>query len=117
VVKNYIEAPRRGVIFIWMLAIKYINNMGEIGMKEWIYMRNGKIEGTLSNKEMKKLYEDGIIKESTLVWKEGMYNWEELRQTKLFVYIVERKSKKNNFSKWIDKIKKILKIDKKTKRR
>jgi hypothetical protein len=79
--------------------------VGEIGMKEWVYMCNGKIEGPLSNEEMKNLYKEGTIKESTYVWKQGMYNWEELRQTKLHKYMLESTGRKNYFYLLLDKIK------------
>ncbi len=50
----------------------------------WYYSSGGKKIGPLSIDEMKNLYKNNVIKDTTLVWKNNMYNWQELSMTSLY---------------------------------
>lgn len=45
----------------------------------WYYAKNGQSAGPVGDEDMAALIRDGAVTDSTLVWKEGMANWQPAR--------------------------------------
>jgi hypothetical protein len=48
----------------------------------WFYERNGKQAGPVTEQEFDQLVQSGAIQEETLVWNEGMSDWQPLRMAR-----------------------------------
>lgn len=49
---------------------------------QWYYVQNQDRVGPVTQSELKRLAKEGVINEQTLVWKEGMKDWEKARMIK-----------------------------------
>lgn len=47
---------------------------------EWYYAEGGKQQGPVSEEEFGRLVKSGVVQAGTLVWREGMTNWQPYRQ-------------------------------------
>lgn len=56
----------------------------------WFYAIAGKEYGPLSESALARLLQDGVISEDTLVWRDGMAQWETLRTTPLAEHLRPR---------------------------
>lgn len=54
---------------------------GGVSMASWYYAYNGEQRGPVDDAELKMLEQQGVIKASTLVWCEGMADWQTLAET------------------------------------
>lgn len=57
------------------------------GSASWYYVVSNKEYGPVSQAAMVRLLEDGVVSEETLVWSEGMAEWQPLRTTLFAEYL------------------------------
>lgn len=55
----------------------------KITEEEWFYVKNQKSIGPFNYKQMQKLYYDGVIENTTWVWKQGMKDWVSYQDSQL----------------------------------
>lgn len=67
----------------WVEYYKSELYKAKITEEEWFYVKNQKSIGPFNYKQMQKLYYDGVIENSTWVWKQGMKDWVSYQDSQL----------------------------------
>lgn len=60
-------------------------------MKQWHYAEGGKPSGSFATSEIEEFFHSGKLDGDSLIWADGMAQWQTLRDTEEFTHLLQRK--------------------------